>query len=479
MNVANRALQSTIFVSISTYLTLGISFITSVVMARLLEPQHFGVVALGSFFLSLFGRIREFGFDYALVHRQDDLKKAYSAHFILQLCVALLTFVIILISSPFLARFYSTEVVFVLLILSSTVILKAASSTQRIALEKELLFKATAVIDIISLIISSSLGIAAAFLGWGLWSLVVSLVTNALFIFLGLWLVRPWKPELIFDKSMIKWFFKFGFFLFIGGITTFVLFQYNDFIIGTYLGAAVLGFYSRAFNFASLPTSLVTSVVSKVALPTYSKLQNDKEKLSQAFSLVLKNIIRISVPLSLLLFLTAHDFILFLIGEKWLPMVPIFQLLIIFSLFRPIFDDTGAFLTAIGKPYLITKYLITQALLLLVLSPILVSLYGVNGAAYALNIVMIVGVLIAYWYTSKEIKISFTKIFGSEIVVAGLTLVIYQIFVNFIELKNLDVLMRLITKGLVLGGTYLILLLLIEGKKIKEEFLFLKSFLVK
>lgn len=479
MNIANRALQSTIFVSMATYLNLGINFVTSVVLARILNPEHFGIIALANFFLSLFGRVREFGFDYALVHRQGDLKKAYATHFLLQVGMAVLTFLLVIISVPILLKFYSLEVVVVLIVLSLAVLFKAASSTQRVALEKELLFKATSFIDIGSLILSSTLAIIAALMGFGVWSLVINLVSNAFFSLIAFWIVRPWKMELTYDGEMVKWFFRFGFFLFVGGITTFIVFQYNDFIIGTFLGAATLGFYTRAFNFASLPTSLVTSIVSKVALPTYSKLQDDKEKLGTAFSLVLKNIVRVSVPLSLILFLTAKDFIVFLIGEKWLPMVPVFQLLIIFSLFRPIFDDTGAFLTAIGKPQLITKYLVVQALLLLVLSPLLISLMGVNGGPYALNLVMIVGVFIAYWFTSKEIKISFKEVFGPEIIVGILTLGIFVLFNSLVDLSSQWILVRLVLQVLVIATTYLLLLILVEGKRIKQDFLFLKGILFK
>lgn len=475
MSVAKKALQSTIFVTVSTYLNLGIGFVTSVILARLLEPQHFGIVALATFFLSLFGRVQEFGLDYALVHKQEDLEKAYSTHFLLQIGLALLTTLLVFVSSPILLKFYPFEVILVLWVLTLTVIFKAASTTQRVALEKELLFKTTTIIDILALLISSLSAIIAAFMGLGVWSLVINLVANTLVTLVGLWLVRPWKFSFIYDKQMIKWFFKFGVFLWIGGVTTFILFQYNNFIIGTFLGVVTLGYYTRAYNFATLPTSLVTSVISRVALPTYSKLQSDREKLSQAFSLVLKNIVRVSVPFSLILFITARDFIVFLIGEKWLPMVPIFQLLIIFSLIRPIFDDTGAFLTAIGKPQLISKYLTAQALLLLVLSPVFVSSFKVNGAPLALNLVMVFGVIFAYWYTNREIKISFKNIFMPEIVSAIVSLVIFLIATRLINFSSFMILVRLITQGALLGTVYFLVLWSIEGKKIKEEFDFLKT----
>lgn len=469
MKIGQKAVQSTIYASINTYASLGITIVSSIIMARLLVPEHFGVVALGNFFLSLFGRVREFGLDYALIHRQEDLTEAFKVHFTLQVGLALVNFLLVLLSVPFLSRYYSQEVMAVLIVLALATILKAASSTPRVYLEKELNFKLTTIVDIVALFLSVILGVASAVSGLGLWSLVILNVSGIVITFLGLTIFSGWKIALSFNRQIIKWYLSFGIFLFIGAITSFILFQYNDFILGTFLGTAVLGFYTKAFQFAQLPTGLVTAVVSKVALPTYSKLQSDREKLGVAFNLVLRNIFRASAPFSLILFILAEDFVAFFLGEKWLPMVPIFKLLLIFSMLRPIFDDTGAFLTAIGKPHLLSKYLSIQAVVLLVLTPLMVVLYQENGAAISLNLVMVLGILLSYYYANRHIRIDYRNIFLPTLAATALTyltvLLVHQIF----PLTDVSTIGRLIINGALVVGTYASLVYLLESKSLKED----------
>ncbi|MEK7611036.1 MAG: lipopolysaccharide biosynthesis protein [Patescibacteria group bacterium] len=471
MSISKSALRSTLFVAITSYLSEAVNFVTSIFLARLLLPEYFGVVALALFFNELFGRVREFGFDQALIHRQTELERARASHFILQVGSNVLSFLLVLAFSPVLRKFYPEAVVNTLLIFSLIYIVKAATATQRIVLEKELKFAATTIVDLFSLLIASVAAIWLAVHGYGLMSLVVYQSVNILISFIALWVLRPWRPCLKIDLEMIRWYLKFGWFLWLGGITTFVIYKFNDFVTGTFLSTGVLGFYSRAFTFAQRPTSSVTGVVSRVALPTYAKLQKEKEKLSFTFNLVLRNIVRVSAPLSLFLYLLAEDFTRILLGEKWLPMVPIFRILLIYGFLRSIFDDAGAFLTAIGKPNLVSRYLAVQALIILITTPALIYFYGVNGAAWSLNIVLAVGLILAYRYVKVFVKVDFRDIFIQAMAPAVFTAFAYLTVIG----PNLAAgsLLSLVLKFSAVGLTYLFLMLLVEGKSLKQDLLFL------
>ncbi len=476
-NVATRAVRSTLYVALNTYISVAITFVSSILLARLLDPAHFGIIALANFFLGLFGRVRELGLNQALVHRQKNLEEAYSAHFILHLGLAFLNLLLVLIAAPILASRYpgQPQMVQVLVVFAVFVLFQAASQTQQIAFEKELLFRYTTLINIFALSISSVISVTLAYQNYGVWSLVAGNTVNTFLVFIGLWIFRPWKLRLKFDKEIAKWFLKFGFYLWIGAIVTFILFQYNDLIVGTLLGAATLGFYAKALKFAELPNSMVTSVISRVALPTYSKLQQDKDKLQKSFNLVLRNVVRISAPMTLVLFFTAREFTLALIGEKWLPMVPIFKLLILYSFLRAIFDDAGAFLTAVGKPQIVSKYISLQAAVLLVLTPILVKWLGIDGAAVSLDAVMLLGVVLAYYYVSKRISLSLSSAFLPSFFSAVMAVLVYLAVSNWYNFGS-SPLITLITKGALIGGVYVAVALLIEGRKIREDILyFLKS----
>lgn len=477
MSFDRQAFRSTVFVAINTYVSVAVGFVTSIILARLLLPEHYGIVALANFFLSLIGRIKEFGFDQALVHKKDDLDKAFSNHFILQVSLAFLNLLIVLIAFPILRHFYQDQPsklasVNILIVLAIFVIFQAASTTQQIALEKELAFGYTSLINIVALVIASGTAILAAYKGFGYWSLVIGPPTGGLYLFLiwlGLWIIRPWKLRIVFDKKMIKWFFSFGKYLWIGAFTTFILYQYNDFILGNFLTAAILGFYAKALNFAQLPNSIVASVVSRVALPAYAKLQDEKERLSRTFNFVLRNVVRLSFPMSLLMFVTAREFITFLIGEKWLPMVPIFQLLVLYSLLRPIFDDTGAFLTAIGKPKLVSLYIAIQAGVLLILSPLLTYFWGVNGAALSLNMVMLLGVVLAYYFVHQNIKVEFFNNFGPTIIASVFSYLASMFIFDYFGFFSQQLVLILMQKIAVIGAIYTITIFILErGRTISD-----------
>ena len=477
MEVAKKALKGTFFVAANSYVSLFIAFVTGVALARLLDPADFGIYRIALFFADLAGRIKEFGLDKALVHKQDDLRDGFRTHFTLQAVLAFLGLVISILISPIIIKYYPPVVVTFVIMISLFYLFQSLSSTQRIFLEKSLQFKYTALVDILSLVLSSVISVVMAYKGFGALSLVMGYGLNFLFSFVLLWLLRPWKISLseafLFNKNQISWFIKFGSFLFLGGLTTFVLYKYNDFVLGTFLSATALGFYTRAFNYAQLPTSLITSVVSKVALPTYSLVQGDPAKLSSAFSLVLGSIVRISFPFSLLLFLTADEFTLFLLGPKWLPMVPILRILLVYGVLRSIFDDLGEFFTAIGKPRIVSFYLMIQALISLVLSPLLTHLYGSAGAALSLTIVLALGVFIAYFLMRRLIGLSIVKSFLPTLLVCFLTLQGFNLTLAYWDSGLFNTLSVLVWKSLVFSFYYLIFMLVIDGRAFLRDLRFM------
>lgn len=477
MSTAKKALTGTFFVAINSYLSLFIYFIAGIFLARLLNPSDFGIYRIALFLVDLFSRFKEFGLDQALIHKQEGLDKAYRAHFTLQIVLATLGLIISLIFAPLIISRYSPAVFSFIILISISYIFQALGSTQRISLEKNLLFKRTTMVDVVSLSLSSLISVVMAFNGFGALSLVAGYCLNIVFATTLLWIIRPWKVPLkellIFEKDQLLWFLKFGFFLFIGGLTTFILYKYNDFVLGTFLSVTALGFYSRAFNYAQIPTSLITSVVSKVALPTYSSLQNEKEKLSETFFIVLKSIVRISFPLSLVLYLVADDFTVFVLGNKWSPMVPIFRILLIYGVLRSVFDDLGGLFTAVGKPKIVSVYLLIQALAVLIMAPVLTNFYKASGAAISLSIALALGVVLAYTFLRRIIKIKTIEVFLPTIIICVLTLISFKLTVYRFNLDFGNPLYSLVSKGLVFSLYYFIFMLIIDVSSMVKDVKFI------
>lgn len=481
MSTGQKALKGTIFVALNNSLANLTALVSGVILRRILEPSDFGVYRLSLFFLDLFNRIKEFGFDKALIHRQENLEKSYRTHFSLQFLLSFLVLAVALISFPFLSRFYPPTVLFFLIILAVFSVFQSLSNTQRVYLEKNLNFSRVVSIEIVSLLLSSSLAILLAVKNFGALSLVIQYGSNFFFIFIFLWWLRPWRVQIgqlfLFEKSEMLWFFRFGFFLFLGGLTTFTIFKINDFLLGTLSTLSALGYYSTAFNYAQLPTSQITSVISRVALPTYSALQNDRVKLTGAFTIVLKTIVRISFPLSLVLYMTADDFFMALFGPKWIPVIPIFRILLIYGVARSVFDDLGELFTAVGKPQFVSFYLFIQSALSLFLAPLLIFSRGSEGAATSLSVVLVVGVVIAYILVRRVIRFNPLTTFLPTISVCLLTFFAFKYVVFYFNLSANTAWVNLILKGLVFGFFYLLFLAIIDGRQFWTDLQFMLAHL--
>ena len=470
--IGKKALKSTIFVSAYTYLSFILTFVSNVFLARLLDPEHFGIYALALFFVELVGRVRELGLDQALTHRQGDLERSYRAHFTMQALLYFAALLVTVIAFPWLSRLYGRQLALIVLCLSSLILFQSLSSTPRIYLEKQLAFGRTVLVDSFALIGSVVLSILLAWQGWGVWSLVWGNGFKVVFTFFGLFLASGWRPGLLWDKVLLGWFFKFGGILWLGGLATFVLFKYNDFILGTFISQESLGFYAKAMSLAILPTSLVTSAISRVSFPMYAQLQENKKKLNQALNLVVSTILRVGIPICLLLLITSKELILVVFGQKWLPMVGILRLLVGYSILRCVFDDVGAFLTAQGQPQLTVRYLCAQAVVFLGLAPFLVKWWGVSGGIAALNLVMFFGVIAAYYYAHHFVKFSPLVLFGNSTLAVVISLGAYFLLSELLLLDDWSAPLLLIVKTTLFGVVYLGALWLVEGKRVKADLLF-------
>lgn len=470
--IGKKILKGTFFVALSTYIVYLITFIRSIILARLLMPEYFGVVALATFFYAFFSQFKEFGLDYALIHKQDRQELSYSTHFMLQTILGIANIVVVLIAIPILSKFYDHRIIKILLIFVVFSIFQAMSSTQRVYLEKQLAFGKIATINIITALIRTIIPILMAITGFGLWSLVWLTILDMLIPFMGYWIIHPWKLSLNFDKQMAKWFFKFGFFLWLGGITSLFMFDFDKFLIGSFAGLINLGFYSKAFEFARLPVSMAGHVLSRVTLPAYSKLQSNIKALSLTFSTVLSFIFRIVLIPALFIVLAAPEFVKLFLGEKWMEMIVILQILAGFTVLRSIYDEACTLFIAMGRPNISTMTNFIQALIMLILGPISIYIIGIKGMAIVVNFMLIIGILVIFNYISKHLNVSYKSIF----VVPILSICAAFLCINFLEpyLKtNLG--LKLIIK-LSLGFLiYAIFLFIFEQKNLAEKIKFIKD----
>ena len=480
MSLARRAVSGSIFLSISSIILIVIGFIGNIALARLLAPEIFGIVSLAAFFFDFVQRPRLFGFNLALIHRKDVDETTISTHFILQISFTVSIIVLSLLISPLLLLKYDKNVVFTFMAIAAFALFdnEGLNSTQYTLMEKELRYKAVSIVNLISLTVAFVIAILFAYFGFGIVSLILFRGLQNLIPCLSYWIINPWRfrfSKLKFDKEIAKWFVRQkGVFIWIIGVMGFLLLTFNDFLIGTFAGITLLGFYSMAFNIARMPLGPISNII-QVAFPMYSKIQDDKEKISNAFDFVTGFLIRIGFLISLLLFTCAREAVLVLMGSKWEGSILLIQLLVLYSFGRPLNDAIGSIFMALGRVKEYSRVSIIQGMLMLVVAPAIVYFFKAKGAAIFVGLVVVIGVILLQIILRHEFYINFKKIYLNPFISILFGFLAYLIFELFGYRLGMSNVMVLIIKIVLFGGIYLLTLYLLESKDLINKFRMLKS----
>lgn len=475
MTLASRAVRGTAFVLASSYANMAIGMVYGIIMARLLAPDHFGVFALALFFFSLLDLRGKLGLDLAFIHRQPTRAELIATHWTLQMIASALTLGVIAIAAVVVARLdYPSVTAPLMIAIAGAMMVEAMGTTARAALEKELVFARATVVITSALLVSYVAAIGMALLGWTYWALVTQVAVNATLGTIGFWWafrragLHP-SFHFRFDRDTARWMLRYGAVMSIGAVATAILLQFDNFLVGTFVSATALGYYALAYKVAQWPTGLVTHIVSRTALPTYAKLQDDPVRLGKAFGMTLWLILLLATPLALAIFVAAPDFLLLLYGEKWLPAAVLLRFLIGYSVLRPLLDDTGALFIAIGKPERITTVLVVQAIVLIVVGTPLTLAFAAMGTAIAVGVAFVIGIIATYWFVARTIALDLTRVFVPPVTAAVGSVALYLLLAAQVDLNAFPLLMRVIVKGGVAAALFFVIVLALERRALFER----------
>lgn len=469
MSTAKLALRGSFFVSITNYSLQVISIAFSIVLTRLLSPEDFGALALATVVHSVIDRLRQLGFTYLLIARKDPSDQVIGTHLTLSvglsLLVALLTFAL----SPILTHFYSPQVITVLQVLAVLHLFDTAgiAATPDALLRKELRFARLSTVDIASTITSLVLAIGAAWLGWGVWALVVRDGAGIVVKAVGMWMIVPHRPRLAFNYEIAGEFLRQGWHMWVSSLSTYIIFAYDDFLVGNLLGTAALGFYERAYRYAKLPMSPLAPVYT-VITPTYARLQGDPERLSKTYALFLSAVALLAFPAAGLMALAAPELVVVLLTEKWAGVAPLMRFLLPYAMLRPIMDGTYSMPISLGVPETVSRIGAIQAALMLGMCSLLTWQFGAPGAAISAAIVVLVGLVLIYvWFLRKHVQVDYKRILLAPIVGLAVAVMASLALLYFIPIENMIV--RLAVKLIVGGMVFLAVLFLLQRRYLLEQ----------
>ncbi|MBA7485941.1 hypothetical protein ES707_21493 [subsurface metagenome] len=437
---------------------------STMVLARLLTPQDFGLIAMVTAVTGFVMMFKDMGLSMATVQRAEINHNQISTLFWINVGLSLAIMLLTAALAPAIAWFYGEpRLTWITLALAGAFIFGGLTIQHQALLRRQMRFRILAVVEIGSMSAGILAAIIAASFGAGYWSLVIMQLAGAIAIAIGVWVACGWRPGLPVRCSGVREMLAFG-----GNLTGFNILNYfarniDKVLIGKVLGSTTLGIYNKANHLLVLPLNQVTGSISPIAIPVLSRLQKDPERYKRYYLKAIQFVSFIAMPSVMFLIVMSKEAIQIVLGAQWTAASPVFAVLGIFGLFLPVWSTIGWLYVSTGQTNRMLRWGIFDSVLV-VLSVIVGIQYGVMGVAYAFVAVRLCSMIPAFWYATKGVPVKVSEIlhsFRNNLIAAiGMGLTIYSF--NTYLVPNMRIALRL-TLALLIGTvTYLIVCCLIE-----------------
>lgn len=336
-SIKHEAVKGVAWTSIEKMGSQVIQVVLNIVLARLLTPKDYGVVAMTTIFTMIATTFIDSGFGNALIQKKEKSQADYSTCFWFNIMVGIGMYALFYISAPYIANFYRMPLLInVCRIIGLAFIFNSMTISQTAMLTVNLQFKQLSIVSISTQVFTGIFSIILAYNGWGVWALVFQIVMSSLIRLLAIEIVTRWIPTKEFCRDSFNHLFGFGSKLLCSNLINCIYSNIYALVIGRIYNANDVGYFNRANQFALLPGSSITEVVMKVAYPVMAKFQDDNNKLCNAYKKFLSLPLFVLWPILGIMVALAKPFIVVVIGEKWLPSVPYLQILALGAMFAPL-----------------------------------------------------------------------------------------------------------------------------------------------
>jgi O-antigen/teichoic acid export membrane protein len=349
-DLKKKAASGMVWTALQKYSTMIISFISGIILARLLTPFDYGCIGMLSIFMVLARTFIDGGFASALIQKKNPSKEDYSTIFFWNLSVSVVMYATLYLTAPAIARFYDIPILSSVLRVQALVLfVNAFKLVQSNQLRKKLNFKLIAIVTVITSLISLTVTILMAYKGFGVWALVSSNLISATIPAVVYWLYVKWRPVMTFSWKSFEELFSFGFFMFLTHLVNNFGSQLQGLLIGKVYNPATMGYYSKAHGTEKLASQSISSVMTQVTYPLYAQVQDDKVALANMIKRLTSTLAFVTFPLMFILLLLAKPIFVLLYSDRWLQSVPYFQVLCVSGLAACLQAVNLQSISAIGK----------------------------------------------------------------------------------------------------------------------------------
>lgn len=384
VSTKQKAFTGVMWSSVQRFGVMAITFVSNIILARLLSPDDYGCIGMLMIFISLSASFIDGGFGSALIQKKEPTNEDYSTIFYWNIALSLVLYGVLFLCAPFIASFYRIPLLSdVLRVQGVVLIFNALSIIQQNQLRKKLLFKKLAIVNITSALVSLGVAIVMAYKGYGVWALVAQQISLSVINAIMFWIVGHWAPDRVFSWLSFKELFKFGGFMLLSHLFGTLSNEIQGLLVGRMFNPATMGLYTQAYRLEGSAATATSSIIDQVTYPVLASVQDNKN----AFVAALKRFIQIPAYVCcwvmMVLIVVAKPLIILLYSEKWVGCVPYFQILCTAGLAVCLQGSANNALAAIGKSKVFFNWTIIKRTLTIILCVIGISVGGIYGLLWS------------------------------------------------------------------------------------------------
>ncbi|MCA9951640.1 MAG: oligosaccharide flippase family protein [Anaerolineales bacterium] len=428
MSLATRTITSISWKGSTNILRIVILLARSIILARLLAVEVFGIYASAVVVVTITAVLFNFGLGGAFLYISNQgvsEKQAAAVHFTLNLLFKLIWAAILILFAFFFMQGLEQIALIVVALANGLFML---TYTPQLILSKRVVHRRLALMDVTSDIFASAVAVLLAFRGAGLWALLATNIIAGMVSVFVLYIYRPvWVPHFLFSRELIRRYLAFGWRNVWADFFQVLLNRLDDFWTAVYLGAYSMGLYSRAYAFALYPQKILAEPANSVTMGVYAEISHDRHKLSQAFFRINALLLRAGFLLAGIFALIAPEFIHLIIGDKWLPFLEAFRLMLLFTMLEPVKLTISYLFVAVGKPEIVVRIRLIQLVVLGIGLFVMGLLWDIAGVALAVDLMLFIGIALLLWRAREFVDISVRKLFQAPLLallIAGISVLL-------------------------------------------------------
>ena len=408
-SLKKKTVKGVAWTSLNQVANIGFGFVIGVILARLLSPSDYGLLAMIAVFNAIAFAFLDSGFANALIRKPNLTEDDNTTAFCFNLIAGVVLFGIIWLIAPLVSNFYDKPILTPLLRAEGTLlIITAFKLVQTTQLTRALNFKAKMIIRVTSNVLGGIIGIIAAYNGLGVWALVVMHIASALIGLVLLWILSPWRPRGRWSKASLSYLWGYGSKLLASGLLDTIYGNIYPIVIGKFYSAADLGQYTRAKQYANMPSGTLTGVIQQVTFPVLSTIQGDNARLGDCYRRMLRFTVFLVFPIMIGMAALASPLVIALVTDKWAQCVPYLQVVCFSSMWYPVHAINLNLLQVKGRSDLFLRLEIIKKVIITMAVFICVP-FGIMGICIGAVCTSIINLAINTYYTGKLIHVGFIR----------------------------------------------------------------------